>query len=190
MLKLSIAILAIFFSSFAALALNGPLFTKNQEIFRVVNDKGQTPTFRVLKDSLLKQSLAIAINSKWNLNEKSSDPKPYVDLKIEKIFLTLAKNKKDEIALSFQISGQQLEIDSTISREQLLAGKPILLKLPQKSEQLSLFKVTSEGQMTLRYKKSEDILMIENGFAKMQIESPLSDDESESIKLQAQGIRI
>lgn len=171
-------------NSFAA---KSSLFQNGAETFKVVDSKSKPAKFRVLDDSVTKQSLAVALNTAFKRSK--SEVKPYVDLHIEKIILTPLKDNPQQVMMTVQISGRKVDVDQTIKKSELLSGKLIQLEAPNKKEEVGLFTVTSKGHLKFRYKAQKNLLLIENALARFQIENPMTSDEIEQIQFSGQGIR-
>ena len=128
----------------------------------------------------MKQSLALTL---------SSGKTPYVDIKLEKLTLTPQKKNPEQIEMSFVISGHEVDVDQTLKRSDLLAGKALLVNVPQKVDKSSFLSITSHGHFTLRYDKKNDQLFIEKALAHAQIENPMSEDETEEIQFSGKAVR-
>jgi hypothetical protein len=165
-----------------------PLFHKGSEVFRIVTDKSKTPVFKVFTSNATKQAIAMAVNSAWGLSSPEGS-KPAVEVRLEKLTLEPVPKKSNELAIKVQISGRELELEPTVSRANLIAGKPVQIVIPETSQEISVFKMISHGKFTLQYKKSLDLLFINNATVKTAIESPLGDDESETLQFNVQGLR-
>lgn len=172
-----------------AQATTGPLFQSGAETFVVVDSKNKQPQFRVLKDSLTKQSLAVAINSTLKLSDSKASVQPYVDLKIEKLILRPQKDKPEKIGIFIQASGREFELDPVLQKADLNSGRTLLIKIPAKNNDVGVFNVVSKGNLNIKFESKENVLVIEQALLHLNIEMPLSDDETEKIEFSGKGIR-
>jgi len=167
---------------FSLRAFSSDLFSKGAETFTIQNQSGQTPTFRVLSDSLTKQALAVAVIGVLNAQD-SVQPKipvsPYLDLKFQT--LTLTPEGRDGLALKLKLSGYDVDLSQTISKQELLSGKTVVVRYPETEKEVAMYTVDSGGSLKMRLEKAKDRLILEDVDAKMTFESPLGDEGSEAV---------
>jgi hypothetical protein len=164
-----------------------PLFEKGDEKFAVVDSQSKTPIFRIFKDSATKRTLAMAINTAWNLSDKG--PTPYVDVKFQKVLFRPSKTNPEKAAMFLHVSGYEIDLETSVTKSDLKSGKPITVKIPKSTQSFALFNVTSIGELTVKFDTPKNVLLIENATARLDIENPVSSDESEQIKFNGKGIR-
>lgn len=167
------------------------LFAKGAETFTIKNQKGETPTFRVLSDSMSKQALAMAAIGLLNAQDEVK-PKiavePYLDLKFQT--LTLTPTGKDGIELKLKLSGYTVDLDQTISKRDLLSGASVEVRYPKTEKDVAMYSVDSSGSLKMHLEKATQTLILENVEAKMTFESPLGDNGSESVKFSGTAKRL
>jgi hypothetical protein len=167
------------------------LFNKGRETFQILNDKGQTPTFRVLQDSMTKQALAMAAIGLINAQDDVKPKLPmtgYVDLKFQT--LTLTPEGKDKLKMKLKLSGYPIDIDQTISKSDLLSGKKIEVRYPEKESELAMYTVQSSGLLRLHLEKAAQTLILETVDAKINFDSPLGDSGDEAVRFSGRAKRI
>jgi hypothetical protein len=167
------------------------LFEKGRETFQIQNQKGQTPTFRVLQSSMTKQALAMAAIGLLNAQDEVQPKLPmtqYVDLKFQT--LTLVPEGKDTLRMKLKLTGYTLDLDKTISRKELLSGKVINIQYPRTESEVAMYTVASNGALKLRLDKATQTLILENVEAKMNFDSPLGDSGTESIRFAGIAKRV
>ncbi len=166
-----------------------PLFQSGVETFSIVDSKSKPPTFRVLADSVAKQSVALAINSQSSKENSKESIKRYVELRFEKLTITPVKGKADRLALTIRVSGREYDLEQTIPKSDLLAGKTIEVKIPTQDTNVALFTVSSQGRFSLKYLANQEILSIERASGEVSFENPLVDEAPEKISFSAKGLR-
>jgi hypothetical protein len=194
--KLALSLLLIFVTAIAFAPLTAQaeaklLFAKGTESFKIENTKGQTPTFRVLSDSMTKQALAMATISMLNAQEDVQPKIPlnsYIDLKFQT--LTLTPQKGRDLQVTLKLSGYSVDLDQMINKEALLQGKEIEVVYPKTSKDVAVYTVESNGRLKMHLDKASQVLILENVEAKMTFESPLGDDGSEKIQFSGKAKRI
>lgn len=167
------------------------LFAKGRETFQIKNQKGQTPTFRVLHDTMTKQALAMAAIGLLNAQDEVQPKLPlnrYVDLKFQT--LTLVPEGKDRLRVKLKLTGYTVDLDQTIAKQDLLSGKPIDIRYPKTESEVALYTVESNGALRLHLDKATQTLVLENVEAKMNFDSPLGDSGSESIRFTGTAKRV
>ena len=170
----------------SAAASKAPLFQKGPETFKIVDSKSKPAKFRVLEDSVTKQSLAVALNS---LLKKSKEVKPYVDLTLEKITLSPLKENPEEVQMTMLISGRSFDIEPTVKKADLKNGKTVKVNMPAATKEVGLFTVTSKGHFSLRYSAQQNVLFIDNALAHIEIENPMTAEEEEKITFSGKWFR-
>jgi hypothetical protein len=189
---LSLTFVALLFGNqISALAESKPLFSKGSETFKIENQKGQTPTFRVLSDSMTKQALAMATIGMLNAQDEVKPKIPlnsYIDLKFQS--LTLEPATKKDLRMSVKLSGYTVDLDQTINKQDLLSGKVIEVQYPKTQKDVAMYSVESNGKLKLHLEKATQNLILENVEAKMNFESPMGDDGSETVKFSGTAKRV
>ncbi len=172
-----------------AFASQAPLFQNGSESFRIVDDHGKSPSFRVLNDSMTKRALAMALNSALKLSDPGSAMHPYVDLHFEKIVFHSIKGAPQKAALVLQVSGREFKLEQTIQKADLLNGKTIAVRIPADDHEIAMVNVTSEGQLVFKYNARLNQLLISRVQGHLEIENPLSENETEQILFSGRGLR-
>ncbi len=197
--RLALAMAALSFSTttfsttaFSTTAFSGELFAKGAETFKIQTAKGETPSFRVLSDSMSKRALAIGVITLINA-DKSVQPKlpmtDYVDLKFQSLVIEPVSKTPDKLQMTLKISGNLVELNQTINRESFVSGKVIEVKYPRSAREIMMYNVESEGQMKLKWEKKEDRVVLDEVRAKLSFEPLMGESEVESVKFSALGKR-
>ena len=187
--KMKTLVLSLFLAATAAHA--SELFSKGSETFKIENAKGQTPTFRILSDSMTKQALAMAAIGALNAQDEVR-PKialtPYVDLKVQT--LTLTPEGADKLHAKLKLSGYNVDLDQRLSKKELLSGQTITVKYPKTTKDVAMYTVTSSGNLRLHLEKAKQVLILENVEATMNFESPMGGAEDEAIQFAGLARRV
>jgi hypothetical protein len=170
-------------------AAPAPLFQKNIESFQIVDFQSKPITLKILNSSLTKQTLAMALNSAWELSGPGGESKPYVELRLQKIIFTLLKDHPEQLHVTLQASGRLFELENPISKGDFVAGKRIAVTLPPSDKTILAFSVRAKGDFAIQYQRSDNSLLIDKAVAQLEIENPLLPDESERIEFRGKGIR-
>lgn len=171
-------------------ATNKPMFSGGTETFKIQNEKGRTPEFRVLDDDATEKALAYAAIAYINSHEEVTPKVPvrdYVDLKVETLRLT--PNGKTELDVFLKLSGYELELDRTINRQKLLSGETIDVVYSPKSKDVAIFTIQSSGSLRMRFDKATNSLLLQKVHAKMNYESQFGGEGQEEIRFSGKGIR-
>ena len=181
--------------SVSAPASGSELFVKGPETFKFQDAKGETPTFRVLTDSMSKRALAIGVITLIN-SEKSVHPKmpitDYVDLKFQTLRIEPVLKSPDKLQMTLKISGYPIDIDQTIIRKDFLSGQLIEVRYPKKSRDVMMYNVETDGNMAMKWDMKADVLIFNEVRAKLSFDPPMSmgDSETESVKFSGIGKRL
>lgn len=184
-------VLSLFLTWQSLAAQGSELFAKGPETFQIQNQKGQTPTFRVLSDTMTKQALAMAAIGMINAQDEVQPKLPltqYLDLKFQTV--TLTPEGADKLRMKLKLSGYPVDLEQTISKKELLSGQPIEVRYPRTESDVAMYSVESQGHLRLRLDRARQTLMLENVEAKMSFDSPLGDSGSEAIKFSGTAKRI
>lgn len=162
-----------------------PLFHKADEIFDIVDSGSKTPVIPIFKDTPMKRALAVAMNSALDLKSASNSQ---VDVKLQKI---LFRTKKDpsKAAVFMHISGYEIDFESSIAKSDLRAGNAIQIRIPESNDSYGFFKITSKGELTVKFDGAKNELQIINAAANLDIQNPMSESETEQIKFSGRGLR-
>jgi len=169
-----------------------PLFHNGAEVFKIQNNAGKTPQFRVLDDTPTEKALALGVITALNTQADVQPKIPmtdYIDLKFESMKLIPSKKQAKDILLSIRLSGYELELEKIISRVDFLAGKLIEIPFPTGKRQVAVFDVSSRGSLKMRLDPKTNVIILENVAADMDFEAPVMGGGSESVRFSGKGIR-
>jgi hypothetical protein len=160
------------------------LFDKGVETFKIVNEQSKTPSFRILNSSTAKKSFAVAVNSLLNLPNH-----PYVDIELQKLILRPISDQPLMVAMFLIASGKEYRVEPNLKKADLLSEKYIDIKVPTETSSVAVFNVSTKGTLTLKYNAKDDVLLIQNVHASFDIESPISERETEQVNFSGRGLR-
>lgn len=171
-------------------ATKAPLFARGAEVFKIQDNKGHTPQFRILDDTTTEKALALAAITFINSHEEVTPKVPvrdYIDLKVES--LKLIPKSKSELEMTLKLSGYNLQMNRTVDRKKFLSGQPIHLRYDPTEKEIALFNVQSRGNMKMQLDPKTNTIALQEVFAKLDYESQFGATGSEEIKFNGRGIR-
>lgn len=155
--------------------------------YNIKNAKGETPSFRVLDKTVTEQALALAAITALNTEGGQKIPVTnYVDLKFQQ--LTLKPIDAHILALRLKLSGRDVDLEKTVSKDDLLKGKTITVDYPKTEKDVAMYDVTSSGQLKMHLDKASGDIILENVEAKMSFESPLGEDGTERVQFSGRAV--
>jgi hypothetical protein len=168
------------------------LFSQGAETFKIQDQSGKTPQYRVLDDTGTEQALALGIISTLN-SQKDFQPKlpmkEHIDLRVETLSLKPVAGNANELAIALKLSGYNLELENKVDRARFLSGQPIEINFPATERDVTLFTVHSSGRLKMRLNPKTDVVLLDDVQAKMNFTSPLGGEGSEAIRFSGRGIR-
>jgi hypothetical protein len=168
------------------------LFVNGAEAFRVVDERGETPRFRLLDSTSRRRALALAINSALRRRPDADKGVPsfnYLEARVERLILRPDDRDGSRLRAQVRVSGQTFEIRDLIDRKAFEEGRKIGLRIRPHSEEAPPVRVASSGHLAIRWNAPQNAIEIARAEANLTVSAPLSDDLTESIEFRGLALR-
>jgi hypothetical protein len=169
-----------------------PLFVSGFEAFRLVDERGETPRFRLLDSSSRRRSLAFAINQALRARPESDKGAPssnYVEADLERLLLRLDSADRSRLRVQVKVSGHLFELRDTIDRAAFESGRKIGLRIRSRTEDAPPLTIESSGHVALQWVAHENAIRIARAEAIFNVMAPLTEDLFETIEFKGEALR-
>ena len=169
-----------------------PLFQAGAERFQVQDERGQTPTFRLLEGSSRKRAIAFAINAALRAQpdaDKAGPSSNYVEARVERLTLAPDRKNPSRLRLTVTVSGQAIALREDVSRADFEAGKKIAFRLKTQSTEAPPITIESSGHLTMTWLPASDAIEIARAVVDFVLIAPLADDITETIEFRGRAVR-
>jgi hypothetical protein len=164
------------------------IFAHGPATFKIENTAHKPPHFRVLSETASDKALALAIATALNAQPDVKPKLPvqdHIDLDLQT--LTLTPETGGKLGLEVRVSGHDVDLPKSISRQDFLAGKPIRLAFDPSDKTISVFEVQFlGGHLFMNFDPASQNLVITDAAASMHYDMPLGDGD-QSLKFSGRG---